>query len=391
MRRWLKRLGVVGLGVLVVVVIIAAVIAFGARSGEDEEAIPTTTTAAPGAVDAPVSGGATDPRIACAQALPPRQQVGQLVGISVNGSLPDMEAARVAGLGVGLVLLQHPSNDRPVARIQALKDASAIPPLVAVDEEGGAVQDLREILGPFPSEERMARDTGPREAHDLVLTHARSMATLGIDVVFAPVVDVAPANGVDPLGDDRIFSSDPATVTAYGQAYVDAYREAGILPTLKHFPGHGAATANTHEGAAGVPPLAQLRTRDLLPYDELLDDGVAVLVGHLVVPDVTFFAPATLSSGIMQDLLRDEYGFDGLIVTDSLSMGAVAGLGPPEEVALEAIRAGADIALFNTLPDPAAVIDRLARALERGTLDAGQVATSVVRVLDVKGVDPCEL
>jgi beta-N-acetylhexosaminidase len=283
------------------------------------------------------------------------------------------------------------SADRPIQRIQALKDASPIPPLVAVDEEGGAVQDLRDVLGPFPSQERMAATTDVAGAHAQVLTHAQSMATLGIDVVFAPVVDVLPGDGRDPLGDDRSFGSDPAVVTDYGQTYVDAYVQAGILPTLKHFPGHGNTTGDSHDGVVVAPPLPQLRERDLVPYDTLLDSDVAVMVGHMVVPDVTIFTPASLSADIAGGLLRDEYGFDGLIFTDSLSMGGVTGQGSPEELAVKALQAGADVALYATLPAPGPVLDRMVQALRNGELDADQVATSVVRVLDVKGIDPCEL
>lgn len=387
--RWLRRLGLVVTFLLVG----GAVASWDGLTGDPEDPVPTTTTTtattSPGRVAAPIAGGATDPRIACAAALPPRQQLGQLLAISVNGQAPDLEASRVADLGVGTVLLQSLSSDRPGARIQALKDTSAIPPLVAVDEEGGAVQDLREVLGPFPSAERMVATVDPAGARDLVLGHARSMAALGIDVVFAPVVDVLPGDGTDPLGDDRTFSDDPEVVTAYGQAYVDAFVEAGILPTLKHFPGHGSATGDSHDGVVVDPPLPQLRRRDLVPYTTLLEDPVAVMVGHMVVPDVTFFGPSSLSSGIMIDLLRTDYGFDGLVVTDSLSMGGVTGQGPPEELAFQALRAGADVALFATLPDPAAVLDRLERALANGLLDPDRVATSVVRVLDVKGIDPC--
>jgi beta-N-acetylhexosaminidase len=205
------------------------------------------------------------------------------------------------------------------------------------------------------------------------------------------VVDVLPGDGRDPLGDDRSFGSDPALVTQYGGAYVDAFNEAGILPTLKHFPGHGNTTGDSHDGVVSAPPLPQLRERDLVPYDTLLDRDVAVMVGHMVVPDVTIFGPASLSSGIVQDLLRDEYGFDGLIFTDSLSMGGVTGQGGPEDLAVKALEAGADVALYATLPNPGPVLDHLVDALASGRLDADQVATSVVRVLDVKGVDPCDL
>lgn len=385
--RWLRRVGLL----LAFVVVGVGVIAWDGLWGDEEPPTPPTTTAPAGRVAAPIEGSATDPRVGCAAALPPRVQVAQLLGVSVNGSAPDLEAPRIAGLGIGTVLLQSLSPDDPAGRIQALKDASAIPPLVAVDEEGGAVQDLRDVLGPFPSAERMAATVDPAGAREQMAVHARSMANLGIDVVFGPVVDVRPTDGSDPLGDDRIFSDDPAVVTSYGQAYVDAMVEAGVLPTLKHFPGHGSTTGDSHEGPVSAPPLPQLRERDLVPYDTLLDREVAVMVGHMVVPDVTIFGPSSLSSGIVTDLLRDEYGFDGLVVTDSLSMGGVTGQGPPEELAVMALQAGVDIVLYASLPAPGLVLDRMQQALLAGELDATQVATSVARVLDVKGVDPCGL
>ncbi len=388
--RWLRRIAL-----LAAFVLFAAVFAgWDGFRGDDEDPVgtpATTTTLAPGRVTAPIEGSAVDPRVECARALPPRQQFGQLLAIAVNGQAPDLEAQRVADFGIGTVFLQTLSPDEPIRRIQALKDASTIPPLVAVDEEGGAVQDLRDVLGPFPSEARMASTTDPAGARAQVLAHAQSMATLGIDVAFAPVVDVLPGDGRDPLGDDRTFGSDPELVTEFGQAYVDAFDEAGVLPTLKHFPGHGNTTGDSHNGVVSAPPLPELRERDLIPYDTLLDADVAVMVGHMIVPDVTIFGPSSLSSGIIQDLLRDEYGFDGLIFTDSLSMGGVTGQGSPEDLAFQALRAGADVALFATLPSPGPVLDRLVMALRQGDLDADQVATSVARVLDVKGIDPCSL
>ena len=135
----------------------------------------------------------------------------------------------------------------------------------------------------------------------------------------------------------------------------------------------------------------EMNHNELVGWESGGEDDVAVMVGHMVVPDVTIFGPSSLSSGIIGDLLRVEYGFDGLIVTDSLSMGGVTGQGPPEAVAFEALRAGADVALFASLPDPDAVLRRLERGLAAGNLDADQIATSVVRVLDVKGIDPCSL
>jgi beta-N-acetylhexosaminidase len=220
--------------------------------------------------------------------------------------------------------------------------------------------------------------------------HFQAVADLGFDVVFAPVVDVALPGGGGPLG-DRTFSDDPATVTAYGQVYVDAMVGAGLLPVLKHFPGHGSGDANSHDGPVGTPPLDSLRTRDLLPFDALADGtDVGVMVGHLNVPGLSDTTPASISPAAY-DLLRGELGFDGLVFSDSLSMGAIAGTIAPEQAAVQAIAAGADVALFVTIANPIGVVDALEAAVNDGTVPTSRVDESVTRVLARKRIDPCSL
>ena len=358
------------------------------RPGESESATassqrPTTTTA-------PATTTTVDPTTACIAALPVRQRVAQLVGIAIDGGALATEAQRAADLGVGTVLVQRPATTGLAEGIAAVKATSAIPPLVAVDEEGGEVQHLRALLGSIPSERSMATGQDGTAAAAIVGPHFQAVADLGFDVVFAPVVDVALPGGGGPLG-DRTFSDDPATVTAYGQVYVDAMQAAGLLPVLKHFPGHGSGEANSHDGPVGTPPLDSLRTRDLLPFEALAaDPPVGVMVGHLNVPGLSGTTPASISPAAYA-LLRDELGFEGLAFSDSLSMGAIAGTIPPESAAVQAIAAGADVALFVTIANPAGAIDALEAAVDGGTLPEARVDESVARVLTQKGIDPCSL
>jgi len=343
---------------------------------------PSTTVAA-------TTSTTLDPVAQCVADLPVRQKVGQLVGIAIDGGALPGEAQRVAGLGVGVVLVQRPGAGLAEG-IAAVKQASTIAPLVAVDEEGGEVQHLRSILGPIPSPRQVASTMDATAAAGVVGPHFQAVADLGIDVVFAPVVDVALPGGGGPLG-DRTFSDDPAGVTAYGQVYVDAMTAAGLLAVLKHFPGHGSGEADSHDGPVGTPPIEALRTRDLLPFEALANGpGVGVMVGHLNVPGLTGTTPASISPAAY-DLLRGDIGFDGLVFSDSLSMGAIAGTIPPEQAAVQSIAAGADIALFVTLANPIGVIDALEAAVADGSVTVARVDESVARVLAEKGIDPCTL
>jgi beta-N-acetylhexosaminidase len=228
------------------------------------------------------------------------------------------------------------------------------------------------------------------QVRDLGRARGTALAARGVSVDFAPVVDVSdqPADAV--IG-DRSFSADPAVAARYAGAFAEGLRASGVLPVLKHFPGHGHASGDSHLGRVTTPPLAQLRTTDLQPYADLLGAGrVAVMVGHLDVPGLTDGLPTSLTPATYR-LLRDDYHFDGLVVTDDLgAMKAVTGTFALPDAVVRALSAGADAALWSSGARNAAeigtVLDALEKALADGRLDPATNDRAVARVLAAKGV-----
>ncbi len=218
---------------------------------------------------------------------------------------------------------------------------------------------------------------------------------LGFDVAFAPVVDVLPSNGrPGPIGaDHRAFSTDPEVVAQYGAAYVDAWTSVGMIAVLKHFPGHGGATTDTHRSLAVVPPLATLEHRDLIPFRTILQHAprgrVAVMVGHLVVPGLTDGAPASVSPAALA-LLRDTLGFGGPVFSDALDMGAIVHRELPSEAAVRSIGAGVDIVLIAGFRSASAAVQAIASAVPQ-RISGQRFDEAVDHVLALKGRDPCSL
>jgi beta-N-acetylhexosaminidase len=269
--------------------------------------------------------------------------------------------------------------------------AGPLPLAVGVDEEGGRVSRLKSLIGTAPSARQLAQTQTPQQVHDLELERGKKMRDMGITVDFAPVVDVTDAP--DGVIGDRSFGADPNTVTAYAGAYAQGLRDAGLLPVLKHFPGHGHGSGDSHKGGVVTPPLSDLQTSDLVPYRTLVTQlPVAVMIGHLQVPGLTGDDPASLSRAAVQ-LLRDGTGygappFNGPVFSDDLSsMAAISDRYGVSEAVLRALQAGTDIALWVSIEEAPAVLDRLEKAVAAGELPMAAVDASVVRVATMKGVN----
>jgi beta-N-acetylhexosaminidase len=315
--------------------------------------------------------------------------------------LPDFSAVINADELGGVVILNQPANP---GALGAMKENTATPvrPMVAVDEEGGSVQRFANA-GVLPS---AASSTGKLSTYveQAITEHGHTMHSMGVDIAFGPVVDVANPSARQNTMGDRAFSSNPDTVIDYGAATVRGWNAAGILPVLKHFPGHGSATGDTHATLAKTPTLADLENRDLLPYrsPSLSQQRTGVMVGHLDVPGLTAAGePASISPAAI-NLLRT-MGYNGLVFSDSVAMGALTGRGlDAGDAAVATIKAGADVAVIteptteSTAPTTPTeqvddMVNSLAASVQYGTLPEARLNTSVGRVLSFKGVDPCQI
>jgi len=276
--------------------------------------------------------------------------------------------------------------------LRAVQATSRLPLAVAVDDEGGRVQRIDALVGDLPSARTLAATRAPGQVQQVARDRARELVARGITMNMAPDVDVTeqPARAV--IG-DRSFGQDADTVTAFAGAYAQGQREAGMFTVLKHFPGHGHASGDSHRGRVTTPPLDRLKGDDLRPYAALLGRGgplaggrTGVMVGHLDVPGLTDRWPSTLTPAAYR-LLRDEYDFDGLVLTDDLgAMKAISGeLALPQAVE-SALAAGADMALWTSHEPAGPVLDGLAQALAAGRLDARANDAAAQRVLAAKGV-----
>jgi beta-N-acetylhexosaminidase len=322
--------------------------------------------------------------------LPLRDKLAQLLMVGVKNA--DDARAVVNDYHVGGIFIGSWTDlsifKGPLADIAS--KAGPLPLAVSVDEEGGRVSRLKSLIGPAPSARELAQSQTPLDkVRALARERGQAMHDKGITIDFAPVVDVTDAP--DGVIGDRSFSSDPHVVTAYAGAYADGLRDAKVLPVLKHFPGHGHGSGDSHKGGVTTPPLSALQTDDLVPYRTLVTGNpVGVMVGHLQVPDLTGDDPASLSRPAVQ-LLREGTGyaappFNGPVFSDDLSsMAAISDRYGVSEAVLRALQAGTDIALWVTTDEVPAVLDRLEKAVVGGELPAPGIDQSLVRVATMKG------
>jgi len=326
--------------------------------------------------------------------MPIRDKLAQLLMVGVTGEA-DARAVvatqHVGGIFIGSWTDLTMLKDRSLIDIAG--STGPLPLAVSVDEEGGRVERLSTLIGSAPSARELAQTESAKQVYQLALDHGRAMRNYGVTIDFAPVVDVTSAPDDTVIG-DRSFSYDPAVVTTYAGEYARGLRDAGVLPVLKHFPGHGHGSGDSHTGGVVTPPLSQLQNDDLVPYRTLVTAApVGVMVGHLQVPELTGTDPASLSRAAVQ-LLRTGTGykgpaFDGPVFTDDLSsMAAIKDRYSVPDAVLRALQAGNDVALWVTTDEVPAVLDRLEKAVAAGELTMPNVDASVLRIAKFKGPKP---
>jgi beta-N-acetylhexosaminidase len=270
---------------------------------------------------------------------------------------------------------------------QACRTNDLPAPLISIDQEGGSVTRLPPPFAQFADARILAESSNPeKELLSYADTCSRELLEAGINMNLAPVLDVCAA-GHDYFMERRSLGEDPARVVQLGVLVVNAMQQLGIAACAKHFPGLGAAVIDPHLELPQVTrPLTQLRAIDLPPFAAAIAAGVAaIMTSHTIYHSLDPAMPATLSPKILTGLLRNELGYDGLIITDDLEMGAIEREQPLSAAALQALTAGADLLLI--CHDHAKVhsaFEAVVVGLEKGILTSAQLQKSITRIAEVR-------
>lgn len=302
----------------------------------------------------------------------------------------------VEGEGVGGVIVSVGSPTEAAAKINELQRRARVPLLVAADLERGAGYRFRGAvylpgaiaLGgatEFPSLMALGATRSEALAREMGRITAREARALGIHTPFAPVLDVN-NNPENPIINVRSLGEDPAEVARLGRAFVKGVQEEGLLATGKHFPGHGDTETDSH---LDLPIIrvdrARLDAVELAPFRAAIEEGLGgIMTAHIMVPSLDGGGdlPATLSPGVLTDLLREEMGFQGLIFTDAMDMLAIDRRFGRREATIRALEAGADIILMP--PNVEAAVQALVEAVEEGRVPESRLDRSVLKLLQVK-------
>lgn len=283
---------------------------------------------------------------------------------------------------------------REIDDLQALRREAGLPALiVATDQEGGAVSRLSPLIERQPGLSTLLDADVPeaeltQRAHAYGAQQGRSLAALGITLNFSPVVDLRTGRAPGKWDfhtriDERAISADPATTAQVALAYEQGLESAGVRGTLKHFPGLAGVTEDTHHFAATLrTPVSQLATHDWKPFQDVSENsGAAIMLGHVVVPELDADYPASFSRKIVHQLIRGEWGFQGLLVTDDLTMGAAYNRGLCNTT-VRALDAGVDLLLIAFDHDKYFDAMHCAQqAVQRGALDLPMLERSGARRL----------
>lgn len=317
------------------------------------------------------------------------EKLGQMVMIGIQGTKVDDDSLYMLNqYHMGGVILFDRNMENPEQVKQLTSDLQAqsnekVPLFIGIDEEGGDVVRMAEKLTPPPSQKEIGATGDIEQAKTWAIKTAKSLKDMGINVNFAPVADVG-------SNDKRSYSTDTNTVIDFVRAATKGYQQENIIYSLKHFPGIGKGRVDSHVDSSSIDVAKEvLMTEDIIPFKTIIDENdpndYFILVSHLKYPALDEEYPASLSSKIMTDLLRNELGYKGIIITDDMEMGAVANHNDFRSIGVKAVKAGADIVLVcHEYEHQQEVYLGLLDAVNSGEISQERIDGSVKRIIKVK-------
>ena len=327
-----------------------------------------------------------------------RIRLGQRLGVGFDGPvIPDEFVRLVKEYKVGNVILfkRNVHSREQLTKLcadlrQLIRAETGFEPFIMIDEECGSVSRLGHIAGETPSAMAIGATGDPENARTVGRIVGERLRAVGVNLDLAPVLDCF-TNQDNTVCGNRCFSSDPETVGRFGVAYTEGLQSTGVLACGKHFPGHGDTAVDSHLALPTIrKPMEAIRETELKPFEAAIRGGIAsIMTTHILFPALDPEVPATVSRRIMTGLLREELGFEGLIVSDAIEMKAVLNLFGIPDGTLRALNAGVDIALICHSPaDGAAAMEYLESAVRDGRLSDENIQAGYQRVVGRKKLLP---
>ena len=314
---------------------------------------------------------------------------GQHLFIGLSGTTITASARRLLNSvrPGGIVLFARNIDDAAELRAltRALRTELAYRPLIAIDQEHGRVNRLRNVVGEAPTIAEIKKSGNVEQAEDFGRTTGRWLHQFGIDIDFAPVLDLELFDEkTDNALRERCWGRTADEVSRWAGAFLEGLEREGVAACPKHFPGLGGAALDSHEKLPTIErSRKQLLAEDVAPYVKLMGRLTAIMVGHGHYPafDGKKPRPASLSKAIVTELLRNELGFDGLVLTDDMEMGAISQIRPFQEAVVDAFDVGADMILVcHTAEKALAAHEALTKAVESGRIRPQRLAQSQQRI-----------
>lgn len=321
------------------------------------------------------------------------EKIGQMLILGFEGYMVDKEVLSLIDdyhVG-GFILFKRniENNSQLLGLLNDLKEANSqhsIPLFLSLDEEGGRVSRLTVELEALPSNEIIGEKNDSDFSFEIGNIIGEKLRGFGFNMDFAPVFDIN-SNPNNPVIGDRSFGSNPEVVRRLGVATMKGIQNKDVISVIKHFPGHGDTSVDSHLGLPKVDKgLEGLENFELKPFKGAIEDGAdAIMISHILFPQIDDENPASLSHSIITNILRDKMNFEGIVITDDLTMGAIIDNYSIEEAVIKAVIAGSDIVLVcHDYDKEFAAIKTLKDAVKDGVISEARIDESVYRILKLK-------
>ena len=319
------------------------------------------------------------------------EKIGQMIITGFDGSEYNDDMDRLINEykvgGVILFARNIEDSSQMIELTRALQENNNnIPLFISIDEEGGRVSRLPEDIEKFPAAFDIGLINNDQTAYENGKEIGYTLKRLGINLDYAPVLDIYSNLNNTVIG-DRAFGTEESIVSKMGIATMKGIEDAGVIPVIKHFPGHGDTEVDSHYGLPIVyKTLEELRNFEFIPFVKAIESGCdVIMVSHIILNEVDSSNPASLSKIVISDLLRKDLDFDKVVITDDMSMGAITSIMSIEEACIKSIEAGCDILLLgNAYEEIEQVINSIKLKLYNGEISEEQINKSVKRILELK-------